>query len=184
MIGLIHKILFDLVNSTAGPQALVEIKLAAGVDPKKDFRIDTSYSNDEWRRLFKATREILGLGLDEVYDAYAKRFLIDAIERFPTWFEMSANSKEFLQRQPTIHNCFGKGCNDPSERSVIEDKFRIETIENGIITHYKSPNKHCELYKRLAAEVINYYGDQASVEEKKCMLKGEDECEIQIVWKI
>ena len=35
-------------------------------------------------------------------------------------------------------------------RDLIKDKFRIEKLDNKLITHYRSPNRHCHLYVSLA----------------------------------
>jgi ribosomal protein S25 len=74
------------------------------------------------------------------------------------------------------------GVRDASSRDQIKDKFRIEKLENKIITHYRSPNRHCHLYTSLAREVLQHYEDQAIIEEVSCMKRGDTECEIWITW--
>ncbi len=61
MIGYIHRLLFALIESTGGVEALVEIKLHAGVPEDRYFAMNRVYSDEEWQRLLGATCEVLGL---------------------------------------------------------------------------------------------------------------------------
>ncbi len=182
MVGLIQKILLDLVDEKAGPEAVAEVKRRAGVAPERIFRIGEVYSDDEWQRLLNAATDVLHASDAELLDAYAERFGRDALRRFPMWFEMCANSRDFLERQATIHNVFASGVRDPDARRAVVDKFRIETRENEVVTHYRSPNRLCGLYKALARWMLRHYGDEGAVEERKCLLRGDDECELHVTW--
>ena len=55
MIGLIQKILLDLVEEKAGPEAVIAVKRAAGVPLDRIFRIGEVYSDTEWQNLLSAT---------------------------------------------------------------------------------------------------------------------------------
>lgn len=183
MIGLIQKILLDLVEEKAGPEAVRAVKTAAGVPVDRIFRLGEIYSDTEWQNLLSATCRVLGANEDEVMELYADVFGRDALVRFSRWFEMSTNSREFLERQITIHNVFASGVVDPNTRKALVDKFRIETFDDKIVTHYRSPNKLCSLYKALARWMFSHYADEAVIEETKCMHRGDEECEIHVIWK-
>jgi hypothetical protein len=184
MVGLIQKILFDLVQATGGPEAVAEVRRRAELPEDRRFRLDTVYPDDEWQRLLRAACEVLGLSQDEVEVAYADFFGRDALQRWPVWFEMSANAREFLERQQTIHNTFATGVRDPDARKGIRDKFRLEALDNEFIAHYRSPNELCGLYKALARWVLNYYREHALIEETRCTKRGDAECEIHIRWEL
>jgi predicted hydrocarbon binding protein len=183
MIGLIQKILLDLVEERAGPEAVTDVKKLAGVPVDRIFRIGEIYSDTEWQNLLSAACRVLCANEEQVMELYADAFGRDALVRFSKWFEMSANSREFLERQVTIHNVFASGMVDPNTRKAVVDKFRIETFDDKIVTHYRSPNKLCSLYKALARWMFNHYGDDAEIEETKCMQRGDEECEIHVIWK-
>jgi hypothetical protein len=153
------------------------------VPPDRVFRIGETYSDDEWQRLLRAACDVLRCSETEAMDAYAEVFGRDALSRFSKWFEISANSREFLERQATIHNVFASGVRDPEARRAVVDKFRIERREREIVAHYRSPNRLCSLYKSLARWMFRHYGDEALIEEQQCMLRGDDECEIHVIWR-
>lgn len=183
MVGLIQKILFDMILDVGGEDKLAEIKKLANLPTDRAFQINLVYSDEEWQRLLTATLKVLNLTQEQAEDAYSEYFCKDAIKRFPVWFNSCKNSYEFLLIQPTIHNCFATGVADQKDRSAINDKFKVEKLPNEIITYYYSHNKLCGLYKSLARWIARYYKDEITIEETQCMKLGAPECEIHIQWK-
>lgn len=182
MLGLIPKVLIELIISVYGEETAVEIRRRAGCDLDLEFRINEVYDDEMWRKLLVASTEVLHCSGETLEEEYARYFLKDAQERWPAWFKMSKTAREFLERHPAVHNNFADAVRDPGARDLIRDKFRIEKLEDKIITHYRSPNRHCHLYISLAREVLKLYGDEASIEQVKCVKRGDPECEIWISW--
>lgn len=182
MVGLIPKILYDLALQSGGMETVQRIYRAAGIPEDRRYRIDMVYPDDEWQRLLGAASEVLGVSLADIETVYAEQFGKDSLQRWPIWFQMSRNAREFLERQPTIHNTFATGVRDPEARHGIRDKFRVESRDEELVTHYRSPNHLCGLYIALARWVLKHYGESASIEETRCLKKGDPECEIHIRW--
>ena len=183
MLGLIPKILMKWVASAYGDDAALEIRRRAGCPPELNFRINEVYDDELWRKLVVAGTEVLDCSGEQLEEGYAKYFLQDAQERWPAWFKMSGTAREFLERHPSVHNNFADGVRDAQAREEIKDKFRIEKFEGKLITHYRSPNRHCHLYISLAREVLKLYGEEAEIEQPKCIKRGDPECEIWISWE-
>lgn len=163
MIGLVQKVLVDLVREAGGEPALQAMFDRAGVLRDWYFRIDTPYPDEEFLRLFEACGEVLELSRDELMEAYADAFSRDTLARFPAFFRMARDSREFLRRQPTIHNTFATGLVDPEERRRVRDKFSVEDRPDGsIVTTYRSKNGLHAFYVALARRVVEHYGDEAS----------------------
>ena len=182
MVGLIHFVLFDLIRSAAGPQVLAEVKLRAGIAPDHEYRIDEPYDDLEWQRLLAATCEVLQIDQAKAEELYAEHFCRDSQQRWPSWFAMSKTAREFLERQPVIHNGFATGVRDPAASQKIKDKFTIDKLDDEIIVHYRSPNRLCGLYMALAREVFRYYGEEAEISQSQCQKNGDPECEIHVLW--
>jgi hypothetical protein len=182
MLGLMPKILIELVTNTYGAETALQIKRDAGCASDLEFRINEVYDDEVWRKLIVASTEVLNCSADELEETYATYFLKDAQQRWPAWFQMSKSAREFLERHPAVHNNFADAVRDSSSRERIKDKFRIEKLNDRIITHYRSPNRHCHLYISLAEEVLKLYAEEALIEELKCMKQGDEECEIWITW--
>ena len=182
MVGLIQKLLMDLIEESAGAEASAEVKRRADVPADRVFRMDEFYDDEEWRRLFAATCEVLNITPEQAEEAFADFFFKDSQRRWPMWFKMSKNAREFLIRQPAIHNGFATGVRDAEARQAITDKFEVKENGQDLVVHYRSPNKLCGLYMKLAERTINLYGDDATVHEKRCSKNGDAECEIHVQW--
>lgn len=182
MVGLIHNIFFDMLDGLTDQNKTAQIRSAAGVSADSEFRIDENYDDAEFRRLLTAACDQLGLSREQAEVAFAKAFYEDAQRRWPTWFSISKNARDFLKRQPTIHNGFATGVSDPAARPMIRDKFRLEEREDRLIVHYKSPNRLCGVYVELAKLILTHYQETAAIEQKSCLHNGDDACEIQIIW--
>lgn len=183
MVGLIQKILCNIILKHADEQTLLEIKRKVGLPDDFDYQLNANYSDQEWQNLLAETCKTLGLSVDAAYELYAKEFYLDSVKRFPIWFEISKNSYDFLCRQPVIHNNFASGVKSQEERDAINAKFQVEKInDTELHTHYNSPNKHCSLYINLAKCIIDHYQDEADIVEETCLLKGHPECLVKIKW--
>jgi len=174
--------LIEWVASDFGDETANEISRRADWDPETEFRINEVYADEVWQKLVLASVDVLNVSPDTLEEGYARYFLMDAQRRWPTWFKMSKSAREFLERHPAVHNNFADGVRDPDSRAQIKDKFRIEKFDDKIVTHYRSPNRHCYLYISLAREVLKLYGEEAQIEEPRCLKRGDSECEIWISW--
>jgi hypothetical protein len=182
VLGLIPKVLMDLVTREHGADVALEIKRRSGCDTDLEFRINDVYDDEVWQKMVAAGCEVLGCSPETLEEEYARYFLRDALNRWPAWFRMSGSAREFLERHPAVHNNFAEAVRDPVSRDLIKDKFRIEKLGNKLITHYRSPNRHCHLYVSLADEVLRLYGEEATIEQVKCVKRDDPECEIWITW--
>ncbi|MEW5855279.1 MAG: heme NO-binding domain-containing protein [Myxococcota bacterium] len=182
MLGLIPKILYDMVRARVGDAAADALKESIGLPVDRTFRLNDVYPDDGFRRMAAAAQAMLKMPDRELWDAYADAFCRDALQRWPTWWSMSKSARELLERQPTIHNCFATGVQDPAARNAITDKFLVERRQDELVTHYRSPNWLCALYEALARWVLRYYGETAHISQSRCMNRGDPECEIHIRW--
>lgn len=185
MVGLIQKLFLDMVRKMGGEDLVTQIKQDAGIPTDRIYQINDIYPDEEWQRLLASGLKVLKITPEQADEVYADYFLKDAMKRFPMWFEMCKTSYDFLVIQPTIHNCFATSVIDQKDRDVINDKFVVDQSPehpNKLITHYRSGNHHCGLYKALAKCLFKHYNDEARIEEKKCLKQGDKECEIHFNW--
>ena len=182
MLGYPFRPLLQAVEAKGGPAALAEVKRRADVPADRTYRMSEIYADEECQRLLAAACEILALDEDEVCDLWAEAFLKDTQKRFPAWYEMCAHGRALLECHPEIHKGFAAGLDDPKASQAVTDKFRLEKLERELIVHYRSPNRLCMLYRALARRVLAHYGDEAVLEERSCLHRGDEECQIHIRW--
>jgi hypothetical protein len=70
----------------------------------------------------------------------------------------------------------------PEDRDAVREKFRLEKLPDVLVVHYRSPNRFCAMYKAIARLVFRHYGEKAIIDEPRCVLRGDDECEMRIRW--
>ena len=182
MLGYPFRPLLQAIEAKAGPAAVAEVKRRAGVPADRTYRMSEIYEDEECQRLLSVAGEVLGLDVAEICDLWAVAFLKDTQKRFPAWYEMCADARALLECHPEIHVGFAASLTDPKASEAVTRKFRIEKLERELIVHYRSPNRLCMLYRALARQVIEHYGDNAEIEETKCLHRGDPECEFHIRW--
>jgi hypothetical protein len=176
------KLLVDLVADRRGGAAAAELRARAGLPDDHVIKINQVYPDDQWQRLFAGAGEMLGTDTRETERVFARWFCEDSLRRWPTWFAMSSTAREFLARQPVIHNCIATGLGGGEAGAAVTDKFRLEPCPDGFVMHYRSPNRLCGLYEALAREILAHYGDDARIEHPRCQHRGDPQCDIRLVW--
>lgn len=181
MLGLVQLVLADmLIQEAGGPRLYEEVCRQAHIDPHTVFRIDKDYEDGQALKMFVATAEALGVEVPKVLAVFADAFVRDSLMRFPVFFEMSANSREFLERQPKVHGCLAMAVRGHSGGDAAAGKFEITAIPGGIRTRYRSRNRLAALYVALAERIIAHYEDDATVTVLDD-ITGTD-CRIDVVW--
>lgn len=183
MVGLIPKILLDLVHSVGGATAVTRVKERAGVAPGKSYSISEMCQDEEWRRLLRAAIDILELSPEQAERAFAKHFLEDVKKRFPQWFRMCHSAREFLERQPAIHNSFYSGIVNQELRQNLQDKFKVEKAGDDLIVHYRSPNQLCGVYEALGREILELYDEPGTISHDSCTRRGDEECQFRVCFQ-
>jgi Haem-NO-binding len=176
VLGYPLKLLLNAIERRHGREAVIKALTEAGLPADRVYRLNEPYDDSEAQRLTAAAYQRLSL------EDIAEAFFEDTLVRFPTWFEMCKTSREFLEMQPEIHNTFALGLKRPEERKAVQDKFRLEKLGDELVVHYRSPNRLCDMYKAIAQHVFQHYRDQATIDERRCMKRGDTECELRIRW--
>jgi hypothetical protein len=180
MVGVIHQLFFEFVEKNFGAPAVAEVKRRAGLAAGQEYRMDSAYSDDEWRKIVAAAVELAGLEAEAAEIAFA-RFCGEALsQRMAGFFKNATNARDMLKQQPTIHNMIASSLVDATAKRKVTDKFRLEEANGETITHYVSPNRHCALYRGLAQWVAEYYRERIEVREPRCQKRGDPECEIHV----
>jgi Haem-NO-binding len=176
VLGYPLKLLLNGIERRHGREAVEQTLADAGLPADRVYRLNEAYSDSEAQRLSAAAFKRISL------EDIAEEFFNDTLERFPTFFEMCKNSRQFLEMQPEIHNTFAQGLRRPEERQAVRDKFRLEKLADELVVHYRSPNALCDMYKAIAQKVFKHYGDNATIDEPRCTKRGDSGCELRIRW--
>lgn len=163
MIGWVPRVLVGFLDEVGGVEARRAILADAGLDPDAaQFRLDTDVPDPACRRIIEAACARLGVTEAQAFALFAPYFLAAARAAFPGFFRGVAGARDFLLRQPAIHNSLAAGLRDPQRRAVA-DKFRVEAVPRGVRVHYNSPNRLAALYAAVAHELARGFGETARV---------------------
>lgn len=184
MIGIIPRLWVQTLRHMGTPEQIARVMAAVGHPPDFEYALDQPYTDDECAVLMKTSQSVLGLEEDVLFASFAHTFLQDSLQRWPVWFEMSPTARDFLERQPRIHDRFNRSLN---RHDLLTDgytpKFQVTPTPTGLHVLYRSSNKLCRLYMAMARQLLSHYQDhQATLHETRCVHRGDEACEINIHW--
>ncbi|WP_162628839.1 heme NO-binding domain-containing protein [Marinobacter bohaiensis] len=176
MIGLIQKVLLELVESEGGPEALAEVRAKAELAPGQDFRIDTDYDDGQCLRLIRAAQSHFQLDEEALWALYADYFINISRRMFPMFYQVSGSARDFLKRQPAVHATLAAGLRDEDERDRVRDKFSVREQGDRLLVTYGSPNRLCGLYEALFRRLLQEYGETGQFVVERCRKRGDAAC--------
>lgn len=163
MIGWVPYVLVGFLDQIGGAETRRAALADVGLDPDATrFHLDTDLPDPACRRIIEASCARLGVTEVQAFALFAPYFLTRARTDFPGFFRGVAGTREFLLRQPAIHNCLAAGLRDPQRRAVA-DKFRVEATPRGVRVHYNSPNRLAALYVAVAQELARGYDEAVEI---------------------
>lgn len=180
MIGIIHRVLFELLEREGGAELAQRVGTAAGLSPDA-VRISDTYPDEQLKRLLEAALAHTGMSRQAMVDAYAQAFLDYALALFPAFFAMASDSRDFLRRQPKIHTTLGAGLAALEDRQNVHQKFQLEEADDGsLLVSYRSVTGLCDLYHALAHKVAAHYGDHLLIRAEHCGSGGG--CTLRLIF--
>lgn len=184
MIGIIPRLWVTHLRQIATPTQVADILGSLGHPPSFEYALDQPYTDEECARLMQGSMSALQLSEEAMFAGFARTFVQDSVQRWPVWFEMAPTARDFLERQPRIHDRFSRGLNHRDmQDSAYQSKFDITTTAQGLRVLYRSPNRLCRLYLAMAQALLAHYGDeQAQMTQPCCVHHNDLFCEIHITW--
>jgi hypothetical protein len=176
VLGYPLKLLLNTIETRHGREAVVRTLVEAGLPADRVYKLNEPYADSEAQRLLAAASQLVSV------DDIAKAFFDETLVRFPTWFAMCKTSRQLLEMQPEIHNTFAHGLQRPQDRDAVREKFRLEKLDDELVVHYRSPHRLCDMYKAIAELVFRHYQDKGTIDEPRCMKRGDAECELRLRW--
>jgi hypothetical protein len=180
MIGIINSLLFDYIEGNYGTARLLALKEHLALPNDYQFRLDTYYADDEWQDVYAKTITFIGGDREQVEWDFGYFSGEALVKQFPTFVRGCTCARDLIIRQPKIHNAIGNSVTDPGKRKIINQKFTLEERTDQVVMHYVSYNKMCTFYRSLATWAGEHFGETVTIDEPRCMKRGDAECEIHL----
>jgi hypothetical protein len=171
--GVIFSSLRDYVAAAHGPQAMERL-----FEGEPAYVHSESYPDERLTALVGRAADLAGVGTDEVlhdFGVFAAQMTFARL--YPAFFSIAGSARDFLLTVETrIHELV---------RATIPNaappRLTVSLLgEDGVEIHYDSPRRLCVLLRGLTEGTARHYGETASLEERTCMLRGDDACRFEV----
>ena len=173
MHGLIFVSLRDYLAAEHG--AATEQDVMAG-EPR--YFVSEGYPDERFMGIIERASRSTGMPHEELL----REFGIFTAEKtfarlYPALFDLSASARLFLLTVETrIHQVVRVAIPDalPPELDVGE------LGDDAVSIVYTSPRRLCHMLRGLVEGTARHYGEAASIEEPRCMLRGDGQCRLDV----
>ena len=176
MHGIIHSELKKYVTTKLGAEAWNKLVAEAGLGGKV-YLPNQAYPDADALALVTTASKITGLPAGAILEDFGEFIAPDLMTMYashvnPSWktLEMLENTEQTIHRVVRARDKTAK----PPELSVKR------TGPNAVMIHYGSARKMCGVAKGIAKGLAKHYKQEITVSDKKCMLKGDPACEIEV----
>ena len=136
-----------------------------------------SYPDDDLNRLVEAASKLLSVPAQEVLRLAGREALPLLAMRYPQFFSPHKSTREFvLTLNSIIH---------PEVRKLYPGadvpEFEFDTSRQDVLVMvYRSARRMCAFAEGLIEGAGVQYQESVTIEQPKCMLRGDSECEMHL----
>ena len=173
MHGLIFTSLRDYLTSEHGADLALEIFAEQPM-----FLVSESYEDETFVALIGSAASRLGRDVDDVVHDFGVYTAETTFTRlYPAFFSISPSTRDFLLTVETrIHELVRATIPHAEPPQLRVEDHGPATV--GIV--YSSPRRLCVLLRGLVQGTARYYGEEAAIEERSCMHRGDPACTFEI----
>ncbi len=176
MMGHINNLLIRMVETHHGSEGVSRLFALAGIPPKP-YQPEIIYSEEEFQALYRAAKELYGVGDEAAQKAFADYFMEVSPVMFPAIFTVAGNARSLFEKVPTIHKQWPSAA---SAKDFRDKLYVLESSHERLVFKYDSPNHLCGVLRFVAEGVLAHYREKGTVTETRCALKGAPWCEVEV----
>jgi hypothetical protein len=174
--GVVFNLLEEVVRREHGEDAWDRVLERARLDGA--YTSLGNYPDDDLGALVAAVASVLGASPDTVVRWFGRRALPMLAEKYPAFFAPHASARPFLLAlNDIIHPEVNKLYPGAAPPRFDFDAASHDTLVMG----YSSPRRLCAFAQGLIEGAAVHYGEEATVDETRCMGRGDPRCEFRIV---
>jgi hypothetical protein len=173
--GVVFNLLEQAISREYGEDVWDDLLDAAGLDGA--YTSLGSYADEDLGAIVAAASSALGTPPDDVVRWFGRSALPLLAESYPQFFEPHDSARSFiLTLNDIIH---------PEVRKLYPGAdvpvFDFDTSSDGVLVMgYQSPRMLCAFAEGLIAGGADHYGEAVSIEQPRCMKRGDSKCVLEI----
>lgn len=177
MHGLIFSELKKYVETRLGPDQWSSLLLDAALPADRLYISSRGYSDEELGQLVAAAVEKTGLRPEAILEDFGSFIAPDLLDTFRSLVPAEWRTLDVLeQTEKTIHKVVRLQMADATPPYLVARRVS----PTHVTIHYTSPRRLCPLAVGIVRGVAGIYGDEVAVSQPLCMLKGAEECRIEV----
>jgi hypothetical protein len=170
MKGLVLNLLEETVRRHHTEAAWEAVLDAAEVDGA--FTTIGNYADDDFRALLAASARVVGQSESAFTRWFGERAIEPLAERFPKLFAHTSTRAFLLTLNHIIH---------PEVRKLhpgadVPHFDYLPSTASTIVMRYASKRQLCAFAEGLIAGAATHFAERASIEQRACMLRGDEHC--------
>ncbi|MFC4449509.1 heme NO-binding domain-containing protein [Halorussus aquaticus] len=177
MHGIVLKGLKDFVTAEYDREAWRAIQDGAGLEGKVYVPV-TEYEDADVLALVEAAADATGEDVPDLLDAFGRFLVPPLVETYGVHVETEWTGLELVANVETyIHEALRA----KQLSTYTPPALSAEWVgDDRVAVTYTSERELCALAVGLLRGIESYYDEQYRIEERTCMLDGDDQCEILV----
>jgi predicted hydrocarbon binding protein len=175
--GVVYIEIVKYAESLIGEQGWQAVVRQAGVPLRRYFRV-ADYPDAEAFALLGALSRQLERPVSEVLEGLGEFIVPDLMKMARLWIPPQWKTLDVVaDTEQTIHEMLRQ------EGSNVTNPPRLRCRRNGsaeVVVTYDSSRRMCSLAVGIVRGLARHYGEQVSIDEPACMLKGAPACELVV----
>ena len=173
MHGVIFTSLHEYLTASHGEELAGDV--FAG---HADFLATESYPDEQFLQLVGRATQATGRHVDALVHDFGVFTAITTFNRlYPAFFSVTPSAREFLLTvEGRIHELVRA-----TMPNATPPKLAVTGLDDdGVEIVYSSPRQLCVLLRGLVQGTASHYGEQATIEERACMRRGDEACRFEV----
>jgi hypothetical protein len=175
MKGIVFSLLEDAVTQTHGEDVWDDLLERAGLEGA--YTTLGSYPDSDLFSLVSAASEVTGDDAHTIIRWFGRQAMPTLARSYPAFFEPHTDLRGFLRTLNDIIH--------PEVRKLYPGAdvpyFGFSYASDGTIAmRYRSPRRMCAFAEGLIEGAAAEYGQNVALAQPTCMLRGDDECTIEV----
>jgi hypothetical protein len=173
--GIVFNLLEEAVSREHGDAVWDDLLDAASVNGA--YTSLGSYPDEDLLKLVGAASSALGLPPDDVVRWFGRSAIPLLADKYPDFFSPHQSTRPFVLTLNSIIHPEVRKLYPGADVPVFDYDTSSEDV---LVMGYESARKMCSFAEGLIEGTAAHYGETATIEQPKCMKRGDEKCVLEI----